>query len=61
MEEERVAKRTWTKEEILGEAVKYSIRSEFTSRNRSAYIKPYREGWLDEISGFCTTSKDSRI
>jgi hypothetical protein len=39
MEEERVTKRTWTKEEILGEAVKYSIRSEFTSRNRSAYMK----------------------
>ena len=52
MKQERTSKVSWTKEEILEEAKKYSTRSEFASANRSAYKKAHREGWLAEACGF---------
>ena len=61
MKQERVQRVSWTKEKIQEEAKRFSTRSEFAKGNVSAYKKAHREGWLDEISGFCTTSKDSRI
>ena len=49
MNQKRTPKTSWTKDEILEEAKKFSTRGEFAMGNRSAYKKAHREGWLDEI------------
>lgn len=41
--------KVWDKESVFAEASKYKTRYEFQKNCRPAYMRAYKNGWLDEM------------